>query len=151
MAPVDEHDRYQQFLARLSAEPAPTAAFVAAYMKDATSDPDRAMAESATIALLNHPALPGSLLDSIRAAMPTDWTAAAAHLDERRMKLQIEAHPSDLALWDRAVGSGSRRLHIWLLDQPAVPTETLESLSKHGATKAVRSRAAEAHRRKSGA
>ena len=144
-------DRYQAFIARLAAEDAPNVGFVAAYMEDVTADPDRVMAESAMVALLNHPALSEALLDDIQSAMPISWSAAAAHLDERRIKLRIEADPSDPVRWDRAVSSGSRRLHLWLLDQPALPAETLHSLATNGATKAVRNRAAQAHRRESGA
>ena len=85
MPSPDEHVRYQGFIARLTAQPAPDGAFVVAYTEDVTSDPDRAMAESATIALLNHPGLSDSLLDSIQSATPSDWRTAAEHLTERRL------------------------------------------------------------------
>src|SRR4051794_25731544 len=51
----------------------------------------------------------------------------------------------DLALWDRAVHSGSRRLHLWL-SGANLPRETLESLGDQGATKTLRNRASEALR-----
>jgi hypothetical protein len=147
---ADEHDRYRRFIDRLSAEDEPSDAFVAAFMEDVRADPDPVMAQSATIALLDHPALVQARLDRVRSAMPRGWTAAAARLEERRLQLQIEANPSDLALWDRAVRSGSRRLQVWLLEQSSVPGETLASLVNIGATNAVRNRASEALRRRSG-
>jgi hypothetical protein len=119
-------------------------------MEEVISDQDRVMAESATIALLDHPSLTESLLDSIERAMPDDWSAAARRLEERRLQLQLEANPANLALWDRAVSSGSCRLHLWLLDWSRVPDETLESLADHGATRAVRNRASQALRSRSG-
>jgi hypothetical protein len=137
-------------MARLAAEAELTDAFVAAFLEDATSDPDRVMAESATIALLDHPALSESLLDPIQRALPTEWGAALTRLRERRLQLQIEADPTDLALWDRAVTSGSRRVHLWLLEQPGVPVESLRTLADRGATTAVRNRASEAFRVRSG-
>jgi hypothetical protein len=148
---ADEHDRYQRLTDRLAAEDEPSDAFVAAFMEDVGADPDPVMAESATIALLDHPALAQPRLDRIASVMPQGWMAAAARLEERRLQLEIEANPNDIALWDRAVRSRSRRLHLWLLEQPSVPDETLEILASQGATKAVRNRASEALRRRSGA
>jgi hypothetical protein len=43
---LDEHDRYERFIARLAAEAELSDAFVAAFIDDVKSDPDRVMAES---------------------------------------------------------------------------------------------------------
>jgi hypothetical protein len=119
-------------------------------MEEVTADQDRVMAESATIALLDHPRLTESLLDGVERAMSGNWSAAARRLDERRLQLPLEANPANLALWDRAVSSGSRRLHLWLLERSGVPDGALESLADHGATRAVRNRASQALRSRSG-
>ena len=57
--------------------------------------------------------LSGRILDRIGSVIPQRWMAATARLEERRLQLEIEANPNDLALWDRAVRSRSRRLHLW--------------------------------------
>jgi hypothetical protein len=147
--PTDEHVRYAGFIARLAAASQPNEAFVVEFMKDVTSDPDPAMGQSAAIALIDHPGLPNSLLDRIKETMPSEWGAAATRLAERQLQLKIEDAPSDTAAWSDAVASGSRRLQLWLLDQPNVPTSTLQSLATEGGTRAIRNRASEAVRRAS--
>jgi hypothetical protein len=145
----DEHDRYDRLVARVSDESDPGAQVIAEFMRNVNADPDPVMAESATIALLDLPRLTISTLDVIERQMPAGWSAAASRLSERRLQLQLEASRADRSAWDTAVSSESRRVHLWLLDQPDIPPSTLESLAEHGATKAIRNRAAEALRRRS--
>jgi hypothetical protein len=147
----EEHIRYARFIARLAAEPQPDEAFVAAFMSDVTSDPDKMMAQAASIALIDHPGVTDSLLQTIEECVPSTWKAASARLSERRLQLKVVAAPNDAALWDEAVASGSRRVHLWLLDQPSLPRGALRMLASEGATRAVRNRASQAMQRRSGA
>jgi hypothetical protein len=147
----DEHIRYEGFVARLAGEPQPDDAFVAAFMSDVTSDPDPVMAQAASVALIDHPGVTDSLLTNIEEWVPSTWKAASARLNERRLQLKIAAAPDEATLWAEAVASGSRRVHLWLLDQPSVPTDALAMLASEGATRAVRNRASQAAQKRSGA
>jgi hypothetical protein len=131
----DEHIRYKAFVARLAAQPQPDDAFVSAFMSEVTSDPDPVMGQAASVALIDHSGVTDSLLKNIEEWVPSGWKAASTRLSERRLQLKITEAPNEAALWGEAVASGSRRVHLWLLDQPSLPTDALVMLParvRHG-------------------
>jgi ATP:corrinoid adenosyltransferase len=138
---ADEHTRYAGLKALLSETEVVTLDLARSFATRAIGDADRAMGESALIALIGHRAVDDSVLDTLERMVPSDWEAAWEHLRERRVRLPLERGEVDEAHILAAVNLRSRRLQLWVLDEVALPETALRALAVEGVTKAIRNRA----------
>ena len=138
-----EHFRYAAFSALLRRK-AIEDLLVDRYLRLAELDPDPGMARSAVFDLMEH----AGLTDDQLARVAKSPLCNPRVLERTRLLRALRAGPIGSELLQACVDSREQRVHEALLVLPHLERDWLEKLAAHGATRAVRNKAAARLRRK---
>lgn len=118
-----------------------TDSLVAHYVQLAALDPDRTLARSALVKLIDHPALTDAQLHQL--ATLGDDPLLATRLGRARLLRRLRPAVVALALLQECAASGIADVHLALLRRADLDRSLLRQLQQSGANRAIRNHAAE--------